>query len=255
LTRPFILTRLPGDDLASGELTHLARVPIDMARAKAQHAGYRAALIATGAEVKVLPPLPGHPDAVFVEDAVIALPEIAILTRPGAASRQGEIDSIEAALPSGRPVSRIAAPGTLDGGDVLRVGKRIFVGHSTRTNAAGIAALAAIAAPFGYSVTGVAMGSALHLKTAITALAPDLLLLNPAWIDAAQFEGFKTLEVAEDEPFAANILPLGGRIHVSAAHPKTTERIRDAGFHTHALDMSELAKAEAGLTCMSVVFD
>lgn len=255
LTPRLILTRLPGDDLGAGELTHLERQPINAARAKAQHAAYRAALAECGAELVVLPALEGHPDAVFVEDALIALPEVAILTRPGAASRRGEVASLADALPADRPVAQIAAPATLDGGDVLRVGKTLFVGRSTRTSAAGIAALATIVARFSYRVVALEVDGALHLKTAATALADDLLLCNPHWIDIAQFEGLRTIAVDEREPFSANTLTTGNRIFVSAAYPRTGAIVRAAGFETLALDVSELAKAEAGLTCMSVVFD
>ncbi len=255
LTPRLILTRTPGDDLGAGELTHLERVAIDPVRARVQHAAYCALLAESGADVVTLPPLAGHPDAVFVEDGLIALPEVAVLTRPGAASRRGEVDSLEGALPRGLIVERIAAPGTIDGGDVLCVDKTIFVGRSTRTNAEGIAALAKIVAPHGYRVVPVEVGGALHLKTAVTALAPDLLLCNPRWVDTAQFEGPRTIAVDEREPFAANTLPIGSRTIVSAAHPRTEALVEAAGFKTVAVDVSELAKAEAGLTCMSVIFD
>ena len=248
-----ILTRQPCPSMAAAELTHLDRIPIDMDRARAQHTAYCAALAATGAELVTLPALADHPDCVFVEDVLLALPECFVLTRPGAASRRGEVVHMEAALPADRPVARLADPATLDGGDVKRVGKQIFVGRSNRTNAAGIAALADIVVPFGYSVSGVDLRGALHLKTAVTALASDLLLVNSGWLKPGLFDGWAQIEVAPDEPFAGNHVSVNGKIFMAAAHPKTAARIAAAGFDVTLLEVDEFAKAEGGLTCMSVI--
>lgn len=175
-----------------------------------------------------------------------------MVLRPGAASRRAEVETVAAALPDDRPAVRLAA-GTVDGGDVLTVGRRVFVGLSTRTDADGLAALAAALRPHGYSVEGVPVPGALHLKTAVTALDAETLAINPRWVDPAAFTGFRTLAVAQDEPFAANTLSLGGRLLVQAATPRTAERLAAAGYAPVPLDISEFAKAEAGLTCLSLI--
>ena len=246
------LTRLPSPALPACELTHIAREPIDLARANAQHAAYCAALTAAGATVTVLPALADYPDSCFVEDTTVILPELVIRTRPGAASRQGEVAEIAAHLPIDRPHITIAAPGTVDGGDVLVVGKDIFIGLTLRSNADAVAQFAAAAAPFGYRVTGVPVAKALHLKTAVSALADDLLLVNTDWLDPAVF-GRRHIASAPGEPFAANSLTVGNTVF-HAMGEATLARIAAAGFDARFLDISEFAKAEAGLTCLSLVF-
>jgi dimethylargininase len=239
--------------MAEAELTHIERLPIDMDRAIRQHEAYCHALAAIGAKVIALPALDDHPDCAFVEDVLVSLPEISILCRPGAASRRGEVFAIDGALPTGSPTARISDPGTLDGGDVLCIGKRIFVGRSTRTNAAGVAQLANIVGSHDYAVTTVEVAGALHLKTAVTALAHDLLLVNPNWIDASVFDGFGQISVAPGEEFAANSLAIGKHVFMAAEFPCTSARIAAAGLEVTPIDISEFAKAEAGLTCLSVV--
>jgi dimethylargininase len=247
------LTRLPSPRMAEAELTHLDRVPIDRTLADTQHAAYRAALAEAGAEVITLPALDAHPDCTFVEDVLVSLPEVSVLCRPGATSRQGEVAAIEAHLPADRLVGRITAPGTVDGGDVLLIGRTLYVGLSTRTNAEGIAQMTAIVARFGYATNPVTVPGALHLKTAVTALAPDLLLINPNWIDATALAAFPRLTVDPAEPFAGNSLTVGNTIFMQADHARTAARITAAGFAVRLIDISEFAKAEAGLTCMSVI--
>jgi dimethylargininase len=246
------ITRRPGEDLTRVELTHLPRVPIDADRAEAQHALYREAIGALGLAIVDLPALPGFCDAVFVEDALLALPEAFVLCRPGAASRAGEVDSLAAALPDDRPVLRLAPGATLDGGDVLRIEREIWVGLSGRTNAAAIGQLRDLLAPFGYGVAPAPLTGALHLKTAVTAPDAETVLVNPAWTDPKLF-GRRVIEVPAHEPFAANCLPLAGQVFVQSGHPATAERLDAAGFSARLIDVSELAKAEAGLTCMSVI--
>ncbi len=247
------ITRRPSPQMSDCELTHLSRTPIDAAEAERQHAAYRAALAGAGVSVTDLPARAGHPDCSFVEDTAICLPELFVICRPGAASRLGEVASVAAVLPGDRPQRRIEAPATLEGGDVLVAGKTIFVGRSTRTNKEGIGALAAATAPFGYRVVAVEVPGALHLKTAATALAPDLLLVNPAWVDVEAFGGVHHIAVAGDEPFASNILSVNERIFMHAGMPRTAEAIAAAGFAVTPLDVSEFAKAEAGLTCLSLL--
>ncbi|MFZ4690674.1 MAG: hypothetical protein ACOYLS_15680 [Polymorphobacter sp.] len=244
------ITRLPGP-LDRAELTHIDRVPVDMVRADAQHAAYRAALEAAGAQVSILPALPAYPDSCFVEDTAVILPEMVIRTRPGADSRRGEVAEIAAHLPVDRPHFIVTAPGTLDGGDVLVVGRDIYIGLTLRSNAAAVAQVADAVAALGYRVTGVPLARALHLKTAVSALADDLVVVNTGWIDPAVF-GRRHIASAPDEPFAANSLTVGTTVF-HAAGAQTAARIAAAGFAVVVLDISEFAKAEAGLTCLSLI--
>jgi dimethylargininase len=246
------LTRLPSPALPDCELTHIAREPIDLARAGAQHAAYRAALEKAGAQITVLPALAGYPDSCFVEDTAVILPELVIRTRPGALSRQGEVSEIAPHLPADRPHVTIAAPGTIDGGDVLVVGKDIFIGLTARSNADGVRQFREAAARFGYRTIGVPLAGALHLKTAASALADDLVLVNTDWLDPGIF-GRRHIASAPGEPFAANSLTVGSTVF-HAAGSATAARIAAAGFTVVELDISEFAKAEAGLTCLSLVF-
>lgn len=254
------LLRRPAPTLAEHcELTFLERASMSFACLEHQHAAYRDALTAAGAEVVALDAIDTLPDSVFVEDAAIVLDELAVLTRPGAASRQPEPDRIASAVAQYRAnVARIRAPGTLEGGDVLRIGRRLFVGLTTRSNREGIAQFAAIVQPYGYAVVAVPVTGSLHLKTACTALDADTLLLNPAWLDVAPFAGFETIAVPADEAFAANVLPVGGCLVTNAAFPRTLERVsahaQRAGLRVVPVDISEFGKAEAGLTCMSLIF-
>jgi dimethylargininase len=237
------------------ELTHLAREPIDPIRAAAQHVLYEKALAACGWTVRHLPSLDDHPDAVFVEDAAVVVDEVAVVARPGAASRRGEVATVEEALRPLRPVARVEAPATLDGGDVLRVGRRVWVGRSARTNAAGARRLREILSPLGYDVRETAFAGCLHLKTAVTAAADDLVVVNPAWVEPSLLAPLRHVVVHPEEPFAANVLLLGESVLVSANAPRTAERLRAAGIRVAPVDMSELAKAEGGLTCCSVLVE
>jgi dimethylargininase len=235
------------------ELSYIGRVSIDVQRARRQHEGYVAELAARGCELCWLPPLPQHADAVFVEDTAVVLPELMVITRPGAVSRRAEVDSVAATLAQHRPQVRVRAPGTLEGGDVLRIGRRLYVGVSGRTNAAGIEQLAAALAPLGYTVHGVPMQGCLHLKSAATFIPPDTLLVNPEWVDPALFAVRHVVHVAE--AFGANTLTVGSVTLVSSDYPATQERLRAAGITTRSLEVSELHKAEAALTCMSLIFE
>jgi dimethylargininase len=247
------LTRAVPAAISRCELTHLERVPIDVGLAIRQHDGYEAALRALGVEVVRLPATDDLPDSVFVEDAAVVVDELAVLTRPGAESRRAEIPSVAQALAAYRALAFVVAPGTLDGGDVLRIGKRLFVGLSARTNAAGIAQLAAFLAPFGYHVESLPVTGCLHLKSAITALDESTIVLNPTWIDGSRLGARRTLEVDPAEPMAANVLAVGNSALVNASAPRTAERISAAGFEVVLVDQSELAKAESGLTCCSLL--
>jgi dimethylargininase len=249
------ITRLPSRRMDACELSHLTRVPIDHVKALRQHAAYCRALIECGARVQVLAADDTLPDCAFVEDMALVLPELNVLCRSGAASRRGELAAIASALPGDRPTTRIEGPGTIDGGDVLVVGRRLFIGKTRRTNEQGIAALRILLEPHGYQISAVPVSGALHFKSACTALDSNTLLINRAWVDASLFEGFTLIDVADDEPFAANILTLAERVLVQAAHPVTAQAIEARGFRTIALDISEFSKAEAALTCMSLLYN
>jgi dimethylargininase len=209
--------------------------------------------------VHELPALPSHPDSVFIEDAAVLVDGIAVLTRPGAASRADEPRHIAAALRAlGFSTMELAKPARLDGGDVLCIGRTFLVGQGTRTDAAGFAAFRAIVEPLGYVVRAVPLGPTLHLKTAVTALDDHTLLLNPRWVDRDALAGFDVVEIDAGEPFAANVLRLGDHLLVNAACPATGARValhaRDLGLAVDAVELREFGRAEAGLTCLSLVW-
>jgi len=248
------ITRPVPASVAQGELTHVERTPIDVAVARAEHAAYERALAAHGYELRRLAPADDQPDSVFVEDAAVVVDEVAVITRPGAESRRAETAAVAEALGALRPLAAIEAPGTLDGGDVLRLGRTLYVGVGARTNESGVAQLRATLAPFGYEVRAVAFRGALHLKTAATAVGPRTVLVNPAWVDVAVFEGAWRVEVDPAEPFAANALLLhdGAVIHADA-FPRTRERLELSGVRVVPVPAGELAKAEGGVTCCSLL--
>lgn len=251
----FAITRAVSSALASCELTHLERFPIDIDLARKQHAAYEQALRDAGCELLALEELRDFADSVFVEDTAIVLDKVAVLTRPGAASRQGEVASMSAALAPFRECLNIQAPATLDGGDVLRLGRMVHVGASARSNADGIEQLRQLLTPFGYGVETVPMDGCLHLKSAVSQVAQNLLLINPAWVDVDRFPGYCVISVDPAEAFAANAVWVGERVVYSASFPRTAQRLRDAGVDVHLVEMSETEKAEGGVTCCSVVFD
>ncbi len=250
-------TRAVSQRLAECQLTHLGRVPIDVAKAAAQHAVYEKALTDTGLQVIRLPDLPDDPDAVFVEDTALLLDGHAIITRPGAASRIGETASTAAGLKKHFELHRIER-GFLDGGDVLWLGWSIYVGLSRRTNEEGVAALGELVAPLGNEVLGVKLNACLHLKTAATDAGVDArgwptLLVNPNWVDPSQFGGVEPISIDPRESAAANCLRVGDRLILPAGNPRTAEQLRARGFQLVEVDVSELQKAEAGVTCMSLI--
>lgn len=249
------ITREVSRSIVDCELTHLARAPIDVTRARAQHEQYRAALRSLGLVVVSLSEEPTLPDSVFVEDAAFVLDEVAALTRPGADSRKPEVESIARALEAYRPLARVESPGTLDGGDVLVVGKKIFVGQTLRTNASALEQLREMLRPFGYEVFGVPVTDCLHLKSAVTQVAENTLLINPAWVEKKYFEGFDFIEVDASEPFAANALLIGDALIYPSAFAGTRARLETVSPHIVTVDADELAKAEGGVTCCSLVFN
>ena len=261
------LTRSVPPSIDRCELTHLQREPIDYTRAVREHAAYEEALRRAGCRVKRLPDLPGHPDSVFVEDTAVVFERIAVIARPGAASRREEVASTVRALERHRPLAYIQPPATLDGGDVLVTPGRVFVGVSGRTTAGGAHQLATILAPHGIDVVPVVVTGCLHLKSAVTFCGdlrpegPNLrpkgrsyLLINPAWVDSAPFAEFELVDVDPSEPHAANVLAVGDRVICAEAHVRTRRRLEAHGIVTSAVPASELAKAEGGVTCGSIIF-
>lgn len=248
-------TREVSPALADCELTHLEREPLDVAGARAEHAVYESVLERLGARVRRLPSTPQLPDGVFVEDAAVVLDDVAVITRPGAPSRQPETASVEAVLAAHRPLVHVRAPATLDGGDVLVAGRRIYIGLSTRTTRGAIQQLADLLAPFSYQVIPLAFTGCLHLKSAVTRIADDLMLLNPAWVAADVFTGCRALTVDPAEPHAANALALGGAVIHPLQHARTRARLESAGLTVVTVPQVELAKAEAGVTCCSLLVE
>jgi dimethylargininase len=249
------LTRGVSPTLADCELQELTREPIDVARAIEQHTAYEHCLRELGAHVISLPADARFPDGVFVEDPAVVLDEIAIMTRMGAESRRGEGESIARALAEFRSLAWIHDPGTLEGGDVMRIGRTLYVGASRRTNWEGIRQLREVAVPLGYEVAAVPVRGCLHLKSACCYLGGESILANRAWIDAAFLSGYRILDVPGTEHRSANILRVRETVILPAAFPATKELLEQSGYTVRTVDASELAKAEGGVTCTSILFD
>ena len=249
------LTRGVSPTLGDCELQDLAREPIDVAKAIEQHRCYERCLTELGARVLSLPADARFPDCVFVEDPAVALDEIAVMARTGAESRRGEGDAIAEALAPFRPIHWLKEPATLDGGDVMLVDKKLYVGLSRRTNRDGIAQLDELLKPFGYAVIPIPVRGCLHLKSACCYLGDGAMLANRAWFEAGALGEFRIIDVPVDEPRSANVLRIGGSLILPAAFPKTRKLLEDAGFQVRTVDVSEFAKAEGGVTCKSILFN
>jgi dimethylargininase len=249
------ITRGVSSTLADCELTFIARQPFDLAIARRQHRAYEQLLEKLGARVISLPAEPDLPDSMFVEDPALVLDELAVIFSLGTDSRRAEAPSLAEALSQFRRLAHVALPGTLEGGDVLRIGRKLYVGLSKRSNSEGLRQLASIVVPHGYEVIPVKVTGCLHLKSAVTLLDGETLLANRTWFDSSAFSDYRWIEVDPAEPHAANALALGGAIVFPAAFPRTYARIEAAGFRVTSLDISELQKAESGLTCSSLIFE
>jgi dimethylargininase len=248
------ITREVSPNIDNCVLTHRVREPIDLTAARAQHRQYVNCLESLGCQVHALPAEPDLPDSVFVEDTAIVLDEIAIITRPGAESRRAETPSVAQALRPHRHLCFIEAPATLDGGDVLCVGQKVFIGLSGRSNRSAIEQVRAVLSPFGYTVQGVAVRGCLHLKSAVTRVGENTLLINRDWVDDSAFASQDLVEVHPSEPSAGNALLVGERVIYPAGYPATRERLHDRGLALEIVDLSELAKAEGAVTCCSLIF-
>ena len=252
------ITRAVSRSIVNCELTHLARTPIDIARARLQHAQYEAALKHLGVAVLSLPEEPSLADSVFVEDTALVLDECAVILRPGAESRRPETESIEHVLNPYRRLFHIDAPARVDGGDILRVGRNIFLGISTRSDTNAAEQLQATLEPFGYRVHVVNVSGCLHLKSAVTQVSDDTLLLNPAWVDQRAFSSqasVKFIEIDASEPYASNAVLIGGTVIYPSSFPKTRQRLEAAGIELVTVDADELARAEGAVTCCSLIFN
>jgi len=249
------LVREVSHSLASCELTYLDRQPMDISLAQTQHLRYQQALAELGCRVVSLPAEHDLPDSVFVEDTAVVLDELSVITRPGADSRKPETASIAVRLAPYRHLSHISAPGSLDGGDVLRYGKKVFIGRSGRSNEAGIKQLTAFLGPHGYESKGIDVEGCLHLKSAVTQVSDDTLLINSNWVAADNFTGMKLINVDATEPMGANALLIGDTVIYPSHFPQTRQRLEAAGIMVRAVDISELVKAEGAVTCCSLVFE
>ena len=248
------ITRAVSPAIVNCELSFIDRKPIDLTKAREQHHAYEKLLGKLGARVISLPAEPGLPDSMFVEDPAIVLDELAVILPLGTATRRREAPSVAQALAKFRKLECVSLPGTLEGGDVLRIGGKLFVGLTRRSNAEGIRQLAAILAPHNYEVIAVPVSGCLHLKSAVTHLGGNTLLANRAWFDTTPLAGYEWIDVDPAEPHAANALALADTIIFPASFPRTRAHIEAHGFHVTSIDISELQKAESGLTCSSLLF-
>src|SRR6267378_27173 len=248
------ITRAVGPAIVRCELSFIGRQPIDLAAAQEQHRAYENLLGNLGARVISLPAEPDLPDSLFVEDPAIVLDELAVILPLGTETRRREAPSLAHALAKFRKLEYVSLPGTLEGGDILRIGRKLFVGLTRRSNAEGIRQLAVILAPHNYEVIAVPVTGCLHLKSAVTYLGRITLLANRAWFDATPLAGHEWIDVDPAEPHSANALALADTIIFPASFPRTRARIEARGFHVTTIDISELQKAESGLTCSSLLF-
>lgn len=268
------ITRQVSPSINRCELTFHAKEPIDLAKAIAQHEAYEQCLRRLGLRIVSLAAEPSLPDAVFVEDAAIVVDEAAVIPVMGAASRRPETESLARALSVYRPLKFMRPPATLDGGDVMRIGRRIFVGASSRTNAEGISQLRAALAPCDYQVTAVDVRQCLHLKSGCSYVGRNLILVNREWVDVKQLTGFDLIDVPQSEPGAANVLLIEDAnddakeaaindvietsvkdvVIVPSVFSQTIALLEARGFKVKAIDVSEFQKAEGGVTCKSIIF-
>jgi dimethylargininase len=249
------ITREVSSSINDCELSFHARQAIDVPKAIAQHKAYQDCLTELGVRIMCLPAEPQLPDSVFVEDAAVVVDEVAVIPIMDALSRRPESRSVADALGRYRPLKFLRESATLDCGDVLWIGRRVFVGLSQRTNREGIDQLCEILRPFNYQVQTMEVRGCLHLKSACSYIGNDTVLINRAWTDVEHFRGFQLLDVPDDEPAAANALLINGVVVISASFPKTRALLEQRAFRVRTIDLSELQKAEAGVTCGSLIFN
>lgn len=248
------ITHVPSPRMQEYEHTFVDAQAIDLDLAQRQHAAYGDALRRCGCDVTVLDVNVDMPDCVFVEDTAIVLDEVAVMMSPGAESRRKEPPGIERELSRYRPIARVMLPATIDGGDVVVAGRSIFVGRSERTNDEGVNALRDAVRPYGYTVAPIPVHGCLHLKTACSALPDGRFLVNADWIDVGSLPKDALLPVPAEEPWAGDVLVIGEQIVVSDAFPQTAALLGAQGWSVVPVSVSEFAKAEGGVTCLSLVF-
>lgn len=248
------ITRQVSPAINQCEITHIEREPINYERARAQHKQYEDALHTLGLDVISLDAEPKLPDSVFVEDVALVLDECAIMLNPGASSRRPEVASVEKAVTPYREIFRIQAPGTVDGGDILTVGKTVYVGITSRSTEDAIEQMKVILEPRGYQVRAVRVTGCLHLKSAVTQVNEDTLLINPEWASKEDFHGMRFIEIDPSEPYAANAVLVDSTIIYPSSFPKTQAKLQAAGIRMIIVDADELAKAEGAVTCCSLIF-
>lgn len=249
------ITRPVSSSINNCELTFHRRQQIDAVKAAHQHQAYEEALKELGVQVISLREEPDLPDAVFVEDPAVVVDEVAVITLIGAASRRGETESLARALAQYKPLKFMRPPAMLDGGDVMRIDRALYVGATSRTNADGITQLGQILAPFGYRVKAIKVTDCLHMKSGCSYIGRNSILINRSWVDATEFEGFELIDVAATEPAAANALLIEDVVIIPASFPETIATLENRGFKVRAIDVSELQKAEGGVTCTSLIFN
>ena len=247
------ITRKVNAGLGNCELTFLARVRIDVDLALQQHLQYESVLSSLGCNVVSVPTGPGLADSVFIEDSAIVLDEVAVMCRPGVKSRRAEVEGVGDVLQKYRTLASIQSPGTLDGGDLLRIGNVIYAGLSTRSNRSGIDQLRGIVTDYGYSVVMVETTKCLHLKSSVSEVAPDTLLINPDWMSRSVFDNYELIEVDKEEQHAANALRVGQNVIFPSSFPRTMDRLLERNIKVTPVDVSELQKAEGGVTCCSLI--
>ena len=251
--RTIAVTRELSAGIGNCELTFLPRSVIDFARAQQQHLDYQSALSSLGCDIVVVPAPPGLADSVFIEDTALVLDDVAVMLRPGVASRQPEVAGVAEILRQYRPLKTIEPPGTVDGGDLLRVGNTIFAGLSTRSNQSGIQQLRDIVSDFGMTVETVETSKCLHLKSAVSEVAPGTLLINTDWISSSAFKDFELIPVDKEETHAANALRIGKTLIYPSSFPRTMDALVNRGIDVTPVDLTELQKAEGAVTCCSLI--
>jgi dimethylargininase len=227
---------------------------IDVALARRQHAAYCSALEQAGVKLVVLEADDRLPDCCFVEDTVIVVDELAIITRPGAPSRREEVKAVEKAISEFKNIRRILPPGTIDGGDVLQIGMRIFIGLSARTTPDAVEQVHGMVSPLGYEVIPVPVHDTLHLKSAVTALNDSCLVMAAGYFDERLFADFRQLTLPMEETYAANCLCVNDTVIIPSGFPVAKAMIEAEGFSLKELDNSEFRKGDGALTCLSVLF-
>ena len=249
------ITRPVSRSINNCALSFHPRQPIDAAKASAQHRAYQDCLSALGVQVVSLAAEPDLPDAVFVEDPAVIVDEVAIISIMGAPSRRPEAQSLAVALSHYRPIKKLTGPATLEGGDVMRIGRSVFVGLSQRTNRDGFGQLSEILRAYDYQLQAINVGGCLHLKSACSYIGNNSILINRSLVDPKPFGGFELIDVADEEPAGANALLVEDVVIMPASFPKTRALLERRGLCVRTIDLSELQKAEAGVTCTSLIFN